>query len=313
MADQMTADAEQLHGGHTDLDYRETADWGDFQGTPSNVLLFGDPECGPFAFFSSSAPMEEKMPTGFAHGHASDNWRISVRGTTDMGRDSYAHGQFRFHDGGAPYPGDNLAWGPDGGFGLVLFGDRRGFAIQPVKAEIREQVRRSQEQAAARLGIDMLDRCPDAPAIATTEGTTRRAHLNSGFDAAASWPEAAPGVRLFVGLMGERERGPVVCLVDAAPGTVALPARTLATETLLLPVGGSVGAGGETLDQGSIRLEHADVAAAPLVAGDAGVQLVAIVGDRRALAAALDTGALAAGDLATALASSLTDLSAQLT
>ena len=76
------------------------------------------------------------MPLSFSHSHPSDNWRISVRGTTNMGRDTYAQGQFRFHDGGVPYASDNFAWGPDGGYGIIMFADRRGFAIKPVKASI---------------------------------------------------------------------------------------------------------------------------------------------------------------------------------
>ena len=52
------------------------------------------------------------MPLSFAHPHASDDWRISVRGTTNMGRDAYEQGQFRFHDGGVPYASDDFAWGP---------------------------------------------------------------------------------------------------------------------------------------------------------------------------------------------------------
>ena len=118
------------------------------------------------------------MPLSFAHAHASDNWRISVRGTTNMGRDTYEQGQFRFHDGGVPYASDNFAWGPDGGYGIIMFADRRGFAIRPVKAEIAEKVVPAQEAAGALLGIDMQDPCPGAPAIATTMGGTTRSHLD---------------------------------------------------------------------------------------------------------------------------------------
>ena len=79
------------------------------------------------------------MPLSFAHAHASDNWRISVRGTTNMGRDTYEQGQFRFHDGGVPYASDNFAWGPDGGYGIIMFADRRGFAIRPGEGRDRRE------------------------------------------------------------------------------------------------------------------------------------------------------------------------------
>jgi len=89
-------------------------------------IMIGDDDCGPFVALSYVEPTSEQMPLSFAHAHASDNWRISVRGTTNMGRDAYEQGQFRFHDGGVPYASDNFAWGPDGGYGIIMFADRRG-------------------------------------------------------------------------------------------------------------------------------------------------------------------------------------------
>ena len=75
-------------------------------------MLVGDERCGPFVALSYVAPSDEQMPLSFAHAYPSDNWRISVRGTTNMGRDTYEeHGQFRFHDGGVPYVSDNFGMG----------------------------------------------------------------------------------------------------------------------------------------------------------------------------------------------------------
>lgn len=285
MATILTRTPVEPEGGAIDLDFRETDNWTRYSGIPSLSLLFGDPEAGPYVFLSASEPMVDQMPTGFAHAHASDNWRISVRGTTNMGRDAYTHGEFRFHDGGVPYASDNLAWGPDGGFGLVLMGDRRGFAIQPVKAAIAEQVEPSQAKAARAMGVERLDPCPGAPAIRTTEGPTARAHRNGGFNDTSGWRNLGDGRRLYVGLLGEPERGPVICLIDADPGVEAWPERCLDTETMIVPIDGSVQVGETVLEQGSLRIESPGVPAAPLVAGDAGVQLVAVIGDRRAVLA----------------------------
>ncbi|HKY16318.1 MAG TPA: hypothetical protein VJM33_15430, partial [Microthrixaceae bacterium] len=253
------------------------------------------------------APSEEQMPLSFAHAHASDNWRISVRGTTNMGRDTYEQGQFRFHEGGVPYASDNFAWGPDGGYGIIMFADRRGFAIRPVKAEIAEKVGPSQEAAGALLGIDMQDPCPGAPAIATTMGPTTRAHLDGGFDTSHQWDEIAPGIRMAAGVAGEPERGPVLVFVDCAAGCEAVPPRVLGTETIVAPVTGSVDADGTTLAHGDVRLEEAGVEHPALVAGPDGAQLVLIVADRRALGSALDDGALS-GALGTALSNVLPTL-----
>jgi hypothetical protein len=251
------------------------------------------------------------MPLSFAHAHASDNWRISVRGTTNMGRDTYEQGQFRFHDGGVPYASDNFAWGPDGGYGIIMFADRRGFAIRPVKAEIAARVTPEQEAGGAFLGIDMRDPCPGAPAIATTMGPTRRAHLDSGFDASEGWDEIAPGIRIAVGLAGEPTCGPVLLFLDCVANCEALPTRMVSSESIVVPVLGSVNAGGATLTQGDVRVEEANVEQPALVAGPDGAQLVVIFADRRALRSALD-GSRIAGSLGTALSSVLAQLQGQL-
>jgi len=297
--------------GHVDLNYENRAGWAEDLGATVLGILVGDEHCGPFVALSYVAPREDQMPLSFAHAHASDNWRISVRGTTNMGRDAYTQGQWRFHDGGVPYASDNFAWGPDGGYGIIVFADRRGFAIEPVKAEIAEKVAPQQEMTGKLLGIDMQSPCPGAPAIATTMGLTERAHRNGGFDTAATWDEIAPGVRMSVGIAGEPDAGPVLVFLDCAAGATAVGARTIGSETLLAPVAGSVLAGNTTLAQGDVRVDEADVAQPPLVAGDEGAQLVAVFADRRALRAALDAGTLD-GPLADALSDVLPKLQGDL-
>ena len=293
--------------GHVDATYTDRNGWSQDLGATILPMMVGDDQCGPFVVLSYVAPSEEQMPLSFAHAHASDNWRISVRGTTNMGRDTYEQGQFRFHEGGVPYASDNFAWGPDGGYGIIMFADRRGFAIRPVKAEIAEKVGPSQEAAGALLGIDMQDPCPGAPAIATTMGPTTRAHLDGGFDTSHQWDEIAPGIRMAAGVAGEPERGPVLVFVDCAAGCEAVPPRVLGTETIVAPVTGSVDADGTTLAHGDVRLEEAGVEHPALVAGPDGAQLVLIVADRRALGSALDDGALS-GALGTALSNVLPTL-----
>lgn len=290
--------------GFVDLSYENRAGWAEDLGATVLGILVGDEHCGPFVALSYVAPRADQMPLSFAHAHASDNWRISVRGTTNMGRDAYAQGQWRFHDGGVPYASDNFAWGPDGGYGIIVFADRRGFAIEPVKAEVAEKVAPQQEMTGKLLGIDMQSPCPGAPAIATTMGRTERAHLDGGFDTSSSWDEIAPGVRVSVGIAGEPDAGPVLVFLDCAAGSEAVGARTLGSETLLAPVTGSVIAGDVTLAQGDVRLEEADAEQPALVAGTDGAQLVAVFADRRALRAGVDSGAFA-GPLASALGETL--------
>ncbi len=276
-------------GGHVDLDFEERSVWAeDALGATVLGLLLGDEHCGPFVALSYVAPRDDQMPLSFAHAHASDNWRISVRGTTNMGRDAYAQGQWRFHDGGVPYASDNFAWGPDGGYGIIVFADRRGFAIEPVKAEIAEKIKPQQDMTGQFLGIDMQSPCPGAPSIATTMGLTERAHRNGGFDEASGWDEVAPGVRLSAGIAGEPDAGPVFVFLDCDPAATAMGPRLIGSETLLAPIAGSITAADVTLRQGAVRIEEADVLQPPLIVGPDGAQLVAVFADRRALRAAID-------------------------
>lgn len=297
--------------GHVDATYTDRRGWLDSLGATILPIMVGDDDCGPFIVLSYVEPSEEQMPLSFAHAHASDNWRISVRGTTNMGRDTYRKGQFRFHDGGVPYASDNFAWGPDAGYGIIMFADRRGFAIRPVKAEIAAKVTPEQEAGGAFLGIDMRDPCPGAPAIATTMGPTTRSHLDGGFDASADWDEIAPGIRMAAGIAGEPTCGPVLVFVDCGAGDEAVPAHSVGSETLVAPVSGSVDAAGITLREGDIRVEERDVEQPALVAGPDGAQLVLIFADRGALRSALDGGTLA-GALGGALSTVLPQLQSQL-
>ena len=297
--------------GHIDLSYRDRSGWSENMGATILPIMVGDDHCGPFVVLSYVEPSDEQMPLSFSHSHPSDNWRISVRGTTNMGRDTYVQGQFRFHDGGVPYASDNFAWGPDGGYGIIMFADRRGFAITPVKASIAAQVGPQQAAAGAELGIDMQDPCPGAPAIATTMGPTVRAHLDGGFDTSDSWDEIAPGVRMAAGFAGEPTCGPVLVFLACGAGREAISSHSIGTEAIVAPVSGSVEADGVELTQGDVRVEEADVRHPALVAGPEGAHLVVIFADRRALRIALDDGGIE-GPLSGALTSVLTDLERQL-
>jgi hypothetical protein len=297
--------------GHVDLTYRDRSGWSETMGATILPIMVGDDHCGPFLVLSYVEPSDEQMPLSFSHSHPSDNWRISVRGTTNMGRDTYVQGQFRFHDGGVPYASDNFAWGPDGGYGIIMFADRRGFAIKPVKASIAAEVAPQQAAAGADLGIDMQDPCPGAPAIATTMGPTARAHVDGGFDSSGSWDEIAPGVRMAVGIAGEPTCGPVLVFLACGADRVAIHSHVIGTEAIVAPVSGSVQSDGVQLTQGDVRVEEADVGHPALVAGPDGADLVVIFADRRALRDALDDGGIE-GPLSGALSSVLADLEAQL-
>lgn len=293
--------------GHLDIDYRNVTGWGEDAGSPVLPVLVGDETCGPMLLLSSTAPVDEPLPPGYDHGHATDSWRISVRGTTQMGRQHYGQGQWRFHEGGIPYASDNYAWGPEGGFGLIIFMDRRGFAIRPLDVEIAAKIIPEAEFMAEVLGIELLNPLPGAPAIVTTMGEPEDAHLNGGFDRSSEWDEVVPGIRMAVGLAGEPTCGPVLLFLDAAPGAELLPSRCLAAETVLIPSGGTTLSGDDSLAEGVLRLEEADTEHPALVAGEDGAQIVVFLSDRRAVRAALDGGSLT-GPVAEALSDRLAPL-----
>ncbi|MBV9951016.1 MAG: hypothetical protein JO291_03630, partial [Acidimicrobiia bacterium] len=147
--------------------------------------------------------------------------------------------------------------------------------------------------------------------IATTMGSTSRAHLDGGFDATGSWAEIAPGVRMAAGIAGEPTAGPVLVFLDCEAGCEAVPSHSIGTEVIVAPIAGSVDADGVVLAQGDVRVEEADASHPALVAGPDGAQIVLIVGDRRALRASLDDGSLA-GPVGGALSPVLADLQGQL-
>src|SRR5256714_5933640 len=153
--------------GHVDASYANRSGWSESMGATILPIMVGDDHCGPFVVLSYVEPNDEQMPLSFSHSHPSDNWRISVRGTTNMGSDTYLQGQFRFHDGGVPYASDNFAWGPDGGYGIIMFADRRGFAIKPVKASIAAQVGPQQAAARAGVGVGIQHPWPGGPPLPT--------------------------------------------------------------------------------------------------------------------------------------------------
>lgn len=269
--------------GQVAMSFRDAQRWGEYGAGKGLVLLMGDDTAGPFVFFSCFEPMEDEMPRGFAHGHDSDNWRISVQGTTNMGKYAYTQSQFRFQDGGVPYPGDNVAWGPKGGYGIVMFADRRGWPIRPVDEKLAEQMEGGQKAYSEQIGVEVLHPCPGAPAIRTTLGETTHGHLDSGFDTAEAWPEIVPGTRAALSVMGERTVGPVLVLLRSDPGALVVPGGTLGTEALHVVADGTGVVAGVTKTLGDFWLAEAGMQQPEVVAGPNGMSHVLVIGDRRAL------------------------------
>ena len=291
------------------LSFRETEQWIDFSGASSIsgkslALLIGDPNCGPSISLTSRPPEEEEMQRAPAHGHPSDNWRISIQGTTNMGKYAYGPGQFRFQDAGIPYAGDNLAWGPDGGFGIIMFADRRGSPIRFVEPDHEYQAGADEgaRAFADKFGFELCDPCPGA--IHTTLGKTKHGHLDTSFDESDSWTEVTPGVRLAVSLLGEVKAGPVL---RCDPGTPVCPAGTVGTEVFHAIVAGSCDVEGSTRKLGDAWVT-APGPQPEVVAGADGLSHIIVFGDRRALADFVASGDAASLKLADSLVRVTADL-----
>ena len=292
------------------LSFREAEEWVDFSNGKDLALLIGDPDCGPLIELTSRPPEPEEMPRAPAHGHASDNWRVTIQGTTNMGRYAYGPGQFRFQDGGVPYAGDNLAWGPAGGFGIIMFADRRGSPIRFVDPnhEFQAGADAGARAFADKFAFELRDPCPGAPAIHTTLGKTQHGHLDTGFEESDAWTEAAPDVRLATSLLGEATAGPVLALLRCDAGAPACPAGTVETEVFHAVVTGSCVVEGSTRELGDAWVT-APGPQPEVLAGPDGLSHIVVFADRRAVGGFTAAGDAASRDLAASLLGATADLS----
>jgi hypothetical protein len=278
--------------GYVPLSFRDAEDWNKLKAPPLEgrqlALLLGDDDVGPLVVCVTFPPSDEEMERALAHGHDSDNWRITLLGESHMGPATYGPGEFRFQDGGKAYGADDYAAGPDGGYALLVFADRRGFPIRPVQEKHKERYRQLATKGGEVLGITVADPYPSSDqALRTTLGSTNKAGAREGsFAQADSWPEIGPGLRATAAIMGSPAAGPIVLLLDAHESTRVVPSCQLSTDLLLLVVAGSCTIDGHLLEMGDMRLQLPDERLPTVFAGPDGVSLVMLVADRRAFPAA---------------------------
>ena len=285
---------------YTDLSFGDTGDWLDLPHTGLRNaqlcgLLFGDENAGPLVWLSEVPPLAEAMQLSPPHGHDSDNWRISILGTQRMGKRCYAEGEFRFQNGGVAYGPDDYSSGPEGGYGIIMMADRRGFPVRTVAPNPR--VDAAMKEAAAMLGVSVLEPYPAGPPIRTNVGTAGKAMLEGAFSESSEWPQLTTGVKALVALLGDPVAGPVLLLLQVDPETAAMPSLLLETEVLTVVVAGSCRIGGKRFGRGDIRLQHSDHPSQEITAGSNGASLAMIIGDRRSLT----TGMAAAEGVVTEL------------
>jgi hypothetical protein len=246
-----------------------------------SAALFGDDEAGPFAAMHYDPPRFSPMPVTPGHGHGSDSWRISIRGTLRMGARRYGEGAFRFQQGGAIYGADDVSWGPGGGCSFIMMADRRGGGTRTAYARDQAQFDETGKIFSAWLGHDVTGPFDAPQAVATTLGPARVGRVEGAFG--DPWPQIAEGLRFAAGLAGEPERGPAVLLMQAAAGAVAFPAARLDSDIVHLVLRGAGAQDGDSLTPCQMRMIQAGRDSGAIRAGADGLWLATVIGDRRAV------------------------------
>jgi hypothetical protein len=277
-----------------DLSFRRTEDWTAMDlgaGGPVHAtnILIGDDVSGPVLTLWAVEP-NQQGPAGGAHSHASDSWRISLRGTVPVGPKSYTEGQFRLQEGWKPYGADNFASGPDGGWLIVTFADRRGMRVRPVKKD-EEGAAEANKGLAAWLGVGDCDLVSDDPkhepgpsALATSLGDAgKAAHLDGSFADADSWRSTGVGNRVSAALLGEREVGSFMLFVATEPGAVSSPSCVFDTDVLRIVAGGSGRVGSAEIETGDVRSQPKGDRCEEVVAGPNGLHEIIVFADRRSV------------------------------
>lgn len=285
----------QSTDAYIELSFRQPELWpGDVHGMLTNMLLVGDEEGGPAIALTSLAPGVESVP-GQSHGHASDNFRISLLGSFVMGREEYDPGAFRFQDGWRTYPSDSCSWGSEGGWEITMMADRRGTrrrqvqGWEPGSPEAEAEIAFQHYLATTfEFDGDLVDSdgsvaCGPSALVTTMGRSENSGKLNGSFADSSTWLTVTQSTRAIVSIMGDRSCGPVVVLATTEPEEMAMPACTFNTEVLRVVVSGSCCIDGRTYKEGDMRMQLPGRPSASVSAGPEGMQEVLVFGDRRYL------------------------------
>lgn len=277
------------HDGHLDFSFNDLSSWVGMP-IPAAFALIGDENRGPLITFTALPPGVsadgDDGQNGPAHGHASDNLRMPLRGTVQMGPWTFGPGEFRLQQGWKAYGSDTIAAGPEGGWELLMFADRRGVRVRPVRSKPDDPIpymeveRMFSEWTGWKgdwFGDDPATACPPST-FATSLGSPQNGGITNDFGQSPNWLPAGGGSKVAVSLLGDSVCGPVVVVADTAPGLCADEAATYDTEVLRLVYSGSCTIGEQAYGHGDIRIDLA------LGAGENGLQEIVVFGDRRAVA-----------------------------
>ncbi|WP_404477939.1 hypothetical protein [Novosphingobium sp. BL-52-GroH] len=280
--------------GHSDLSFRDPTGWtrvsaGD--GSPPSLWIsLGDPQAGPAVQLGICPPVPQAMWLD-THYHATDQLRAVVQGGFQLQRKRMGPGDFGYQASGIPYR-EGLVDGGDAPLWMfAVHGDRRGARSTTTRHDGSFEL--------GEVAEDQLDRpvaSPDDPywrdvpggargvsALAISEGRAVGGFHWGCFDDAQDWHELAPGVRVCAAVLGDALAGPVVLMIRAAPGATILPEHVAGSEVVLVPFAGSLHSGFSRIAPGDVRIVPASARMTAIVAGEAGVDLIYMIADRRAV------------------------------
>lgn len=287
-----------LDRDHLDMSFAKREGWDvlDIYGvysTPHSIFL-GDPNSGPAISLSQHEGVPDASYRTPTHYHGTDEFRIVLKGRAEraVNQHTLEGRQFLFQDAGMGYvegfSGNEEVWA------VLIPGDRRGMASAALAGDIPPppdiENLPEEHKAAAQAFADLVELAKQnpggpkgIPSVSTTVGSCRHGFLLGSLDAEDGWRELGEGVQVAAGLFGDRTSGPIMLMIKAGPGAMAIPGFTSATETMCVVAAGSCRIGDSSYEFGDLRIQAADAHQDELTAGPEGAELLLMISDRRAL------------------------------
>jgi hypothetical protein len=258
---------------------------------PITYILIGDEERGPLVV-CMALPGGPHNIQGGPHAHACDTFRTSLLGVLTVGPERYGPGEFRFQQGWKPYGADSVAAGPDGGWTVLMFADRRGVRTRSLQGRESptpfETVLSKWMDLKSDYWGDEGVNLPGSSYLTTSAGQLTKFHRDGSFADSSGWLETESGARLIVALLGDAERGPVIVLADSPVGA-ATGSATFGTEVMRIVSEGDCYDGVTALERGDARIDLPDILIPSMIAGPSGVRELIFFGDRRGVLGATST------------------------
>jgi hypothetical protein len=279
-----------LAGDHLDMTFTDTSNWttgGPDIPIPNQWLTIGDPDHGPTVMLGTPPALPEDMwmPT---HYHASDQFRVVIKGEYLLQKHRMKVGDF-----GYQVSGRNYREGLGGNAGECWI-----FAMHGTWPGARgTKTRDDGNFPLTELYDNQLDRFVDSPddpywddvtggskgiaAVRTTLNSTGALYEWGSFDDSEDWRPLAEDVVATAGVFGLAESGPILFTIHAGGDRQVMPAAAYGTETVCAVIRGSAVIGDRVYNAGDIRIQNAGTSLDDVHSGAAGLDMVFVVADRR--------------------------------